>query len=113
MDRVEFVRSVRRMLAYERADDGALVLAAGVPAAWLDGGVVVEGFGDLVGTGELLMRRDGTHALRIDTAPGLTVPPGGVVINVPLSARPLVRVEVDGEPLKAFDTDGARLPRWP
>jgi hypothetical protein len=32
---------------------------------------------------------------------------------VPLSARPLVRVEVDGEPLEAFDADGATLPRWP
>jgi len=25
----------------------------------------------------------------------------------------LLRVEVDGEPLKAFGADGARLPRWP
>ena len=101
------------MFAYERPSDAALVLAAGISAAWLDAGVVVEGLATRWGPLSYSMRRDGTHALRIDTAPGLAVPPGGVVINVPLSARPLVRVEVDGEPLKAFDTDGVRLPRWP
>lgn len=109
----EYVRAVLGMFAYERPSDAALVIAAGISDAWLDAGVVVEGLPTWWGPLSYSMRRDGTHALRIDTAPGLTVPPGGVVIKVPLSARPLVRVEVDGEPLEAFDADGARLSRWP
>jgi hypothetical protein len=41
------------------------------------------------------------------------MPPGGVVVRVPSSARPLARVEVDGEPLQAFEPDGVTLTRWP
>ena len=95
----EYVLAVLGMFAYERPSDAALVIAAGISDAWLDAGVVVEGLRDLVGTARLLdaARRE-PDALRIDMAPGLTMPPGGVVIRAPLCARPLVRVEVDGEP---------------
>ena len=65
--------------------------------------------GDLVGAAALLDAARGSPRVRIDMAPGLTMPPGGVVISAPLCARPLVSVEVDGEPLKAFGADGARL----
>jgi hypothetical protein len=109
----EYVLAVLGMFAYERPSDAALVIAAGISDAWLDAGVVIEGLATWWGPLTYSMRRDGTHALRIDTAPGLTMPPGGVVISVPPSARPLVHVEVDGEPLKAFGADGARLSRWP
>lgn len=109
----EYVLAVLGMFAYERPSDSALVIAAGISDAWLDAGVAVEGLATWWGPLSYSMRRDGTHTLRIDTAIGLTMPPGGVFINVPLSARPLLRVEVDGEPLKAFGADGARLPRWP
>jgi hypothetical protein len=109
----EYVLAVLGMFAYERPSDAALVIAAGISDAWLDAGVVVEGLATWWGPLSYSMRREGTRALRIDMAPGLTMPPGGVVISAPLSARPLVRVEVDGEPLKAFDADGARLHRWP
>ena len=34
----DFIRSVLDLFAYERAEDGALVLAAGIPAGWLRGG---------------------------------------------------------------------------
>ena len=105
--------AVLGMFAYERPSDAALVIAAGVSDAWLDAGVEVEGFATWWGPLRYSMRREGTHAVRIDMAPGLTLPPGGVVISAPLCARPLVSVEVDGEPLKAFGADEARLQRWP
>ena len=75
--------------------------------------MVVEGLATWWGQLRYSMRREGTRALRIDLAPGLTMPPGGVVISVPLCARPLVGVEVDGEPLKVFGADEARLSLWP
>jgi hypothetical protein len=59
------------------------------------------------------MRREGPGDVRIDTAPGLAMPSGGVVIGMPRSARPWVRVEVDGDPLETFDAGGVRLRRWP
>jgi hypothetical protein len=109
----EYVLAVLGMFAYERPSDAALVIAAGISDEWLDAGVVVEGLATWWGPLSYSMRRDGTDALRIDTAPGFTMPPGGVFVRVPLSARPLLGVEVDGEPLKAFGADGARLSRWP
>jgi hypothetical protein len=109
----EYVLAVLGMFAYERPSDAALVIAAGISDAWLDAGVVVEGLATWWGPLRYSMRREGTHVLRIDAAPGLTMPPGGVVVSVPPSARPLVAVEVDGEPLDAFGADGVRLPRWP
>ena len=110
----EYVLAVLGMFAYERPGDAALVhrrrrlrrvarrrrsRVEGLPTWW--------------GPLGYSLRREGTRALRIDLAPGLTMPPGGVVISAPLCARPLVRVEVDGEPLEAFGADEARLSRWP
>lgn len=109
----EYVLAVLGMFAHERPGDAALVIAAGISDAWLDAGVVVEGLATWWGPLSYSMRRDGTHAVRIDMAAGLTVPPGGIVVNVPPSARPLVRVEVDGEPVDAFSADAVRLSRWP
>ena len=40
----DYIRSVLDMFAYRRSADGSIVLAAGVPAAWLDGeGVGISG----------------------------------------------------------------------
>lgn len=77
----DFINAGLDMLAYER--DGALVLAAGVPADWLaDGGIVVERlrtpYGQLMlefaaakGKARLAYRLDGTP------------PPGGLVFGWP------------------------------
>ena len=75
----DHIRSGLDLLAYERERDGALVLAAGVPAEWLDAGPVgVDGLGTAHGPLTYLLKRasDGTLELRI--APGLRPPPGGL-----------------------------------
>jgi hypothetical protein len=74
----------RTMLAYERVEDDALVVAAGVPAAWLDDGeVAVRSLRTYWGTLGYTLRRlpDGAIALSLR---GDVAPPGGIVLRPPL-----------------------------
>jgi len=108
----DFVRSVQEMLAYERESDGALVLAAGVPAGWLEGdGVRVAGLRTRWGTlGYTLRRRAGRVELALD-ASALANPPGGIEFAPPVDSVPPARwvrtaaVRVDGRlaPLERRD----------
>jgi hypothetical protein len=81
----DFVRSALDLFAYERGD--ALVLAAGVPADWLDGaGVAIEHL--RTPWGELsyrLRRAQGRVELEID---GELKPPGGFVLPWLLPGKP-------------------------
>lgn len=91
----DYVRSALDLFAYTRDIDQALVIAAGVPAQWLDGeGVTVEGlrtpYGEL---GYRFKRERGTVTL--DIARGLTLPPGGVVVKWPFDGAP-GKTRVDG-----------------
>jgi hypothetical protein len=104
-----FVRTIRRLLAYERAD-GALVLAGGVPEAWVREapGIAARAlpthFGLLdftlaaTGPGELVARIGGTAA-----------PPGGFLLTSP-AAAPLRSVLVDGHPHPLADPRRVTLP---
>jgi hypothetical protein len=109
----EFVLAVLGLFAYERPADDALVLAAGISAAWLDAGEV--GIDDLPtwwGRLRYTLRRHRDNAIELDLAPGLRPPPGGIVIRPPLP-RPLAAVEVDGRPIVDFDADSTRLRESP
>ncbi len=83
----DYIRSFLDMFAHERREQGedqpVLVLAAGLPAAWLDeGGVEV---GDLPTPHGLLSytlsRQDGVVEMTIKG--GFTPPPGGLVLDPP------------------------------
>ena len=80
----DFMRSALDLFAYSR--DGALVLAAGVPAAWLEEGVGVQHlptpFGDLT----YHAQRAG-HRLKLQIADGIK-PPHGFVLPWPLAGAP-------------------------
>ena len=90
----DYVRAFVDLLAYEREEDGALVLAAGVPEDWLPKGVAVRRLATAWGPLDFSMRRDGSRIVaRIGG--GLRVPPGGVVLAPPGSAT---RAIVDGKP---------------
>jgi hypothetical protein len=81
----DFIRSFLDMLAYERVRDGALVLAAGVPQEWLAGsGLAVSGLQTPHGTLSCEMRQEG-DAVYVRIEPGLTVPPGGIVLALPMA----------------------------
>ena len=109
----EYILAFRSMLAYERAADRSLVLAAGVPAAWLDAGAVgVTGLPTYYGTLDLRLHRDGAGTLIVEVGGDLGVPPGGILLRPPL-ARRLVSVEVNGRAVTTVDADGVTLGECP
>ncbi len=95
----DYIRSALDLFAYEREDDHALVLAAGIPVAWLQGrGVAVSGLH--TSYGKLGYRLRLVHGqLHLDLQAGLTVPHGGLVLQWPGTAPPPPAL-VDGVPLK-------------
>ena len=78
----EYIRAVRDLFAYEDGD--ALILAAGLPAAWLEGeGVAVENLPTHFGVLNYRLRRSPTGALHLTVGGGLRVPSGRVRVRPP------------------------------
>jgi hypothetical protein len=98
-----FLRSVRRLLVYERDADGALVVAAGIPEAWLRSGdgVRARGLPTHFGALDLALRAAGDDRMRASFG-GACRPPGGVVLVSPFS-RPLREARVDGRTVPVSD----------
>jgi hypothetical protein len=109
----EYVLALRSMFAYERAPDRSLVLAAGIPAAWLDDGeeVVVGEMPTHHGTLALRLRRAGRSDLAVSVQ-GVDVPPGGIVLRPPMDG-PIVAVDVNGRPVTTFDVACATITECP
>ena len=96
----DFIRSLSDLFAIERESDGALVLAAGVPAAWFDGfegPVGVARLGTPYGPISWKMRRE-SQGFRVTVEGGITVPPGGIVLRPPLPPGDC-EARIDGEPV--------------
>jgi hypothetical protein len=95
----DYIRSLLDFFAWERPEDGALVLGAGVPADWLRApGVSVRGLRTRWGHLDLAMREE-EDGVRVTVGGDLRVPPGGLAIRPPLSAVPR-RVTVGGRAVK-------------
>jgi hypothetical protein len=115
----DFIRSVRMMFVYEREQDEALVLAAGIPDAWITDpvGVEVTSMPTYYGNIDYTIKCDAASAggLRrevVVTVGGkVVVPPGGIVLKSPLS-RPVASVSGDGR-LAAPGSDEIRIERLP
>ena len=93
-----FLHAVRSALVYERASDQALVLAAGVPEAWLAGGEPVRLARLSTWWGPLdyeLIRTD-QRTLRMRVGGGLRMPPGGIVLAPP-GAKPVTVRELPAD----------------
>ncbi|MFZ4430037.1 MAG: discoidin domain-containing protein [Phycisphaerales bacterium] len=91
----DFMNSLRSMLLHERDRDGALVLLAGVPEAWLEGtGLRFEAMPTHGGTVSVEASAAGSTAtVRITgTAP---VPRGGIAVSCP-TAGGIARASVNG-----------------
>jgi hypothetical protein len=85
----DFVRSFIDMLAYEREEDDALVLGAGIPDSWLDRGVRVRGLRTIYGPLDFFARRDGKRT--VVSISGVRVPKGGIVLMLPGERERVVR----------------------
>lgn len=99
-----FIESVRTMFVYEREDDDALVLAAGLPRQWVerDGGVGAKRLPTRDGVLSYTVRADGEGRTRLQISGELEGPRGGLVLDPPLPA-PLRRATVNGQPAEIRD----------
>ncbi len=105
----DYIRSALDLLAYARESDGALVLGAGVPPAWLQAGPVeVRGLRTAYGKLDLRLERAEPSLLRVLVGAGLEAPPGGVWFAWPGTGDP-PRSTADGKPL-AWQGRVLRLP---
>src|SRR5207249_1534557 len=111
----EFVLAFRSMLAFEREADQSLVVAAGIPAEWLqvDGGIGVDGLPTWYGTLGFAMRRDGdTGDMDLTLTGDVRMPAGGIVVQLPCDT-PLRAVVVNGEHTTRFTGTQATLEELP
>ena len=116
----DFIRSALDLFAWEREGDDALVLAAGIPPAWLsDGqGIAVRRLRTTRGLLDYSVRREGDR-LRFRVSGDLAVPRGGIVLRPPLPASDCSATS-GGAPVPCEDGEVTvrRLPadvsfRWP
>ncbi len=104
----DYIRSALDLFAYEREHDQTLVLAAGIPAAWLQGrGIAVAGLRTSLGPlgYRLRLARGQMH---LDLQSGFCLPPGGLVLQWPGTSPPPPAL-VNGVPLK-WDGMTLRVP---
>ncbi|HYC57359.1 MAG TPA: discoidin domain-containing protein [Candidatus Binatia bacterium] len=101
-----FLRVMRRMLAYEHLEDQSLVVAAGLPLAWVqDGdGVQVRGLATYFGPLHYTMKADDRGSIGVAFDSGLRWPRGGLIVSSPQS-RPIRHVVIDGRRSEADEPD--------
>jgi hypothetical protein len=102
----EYMLSVCTMFAYEREEDKALVLAAGVAEEWLSGGFEagVRNLPTYYGNLTYSIRMESSDALHLKLQGAPRVPPGGIVVVAPLP-RPIRQVTMNGRAINEFTTD--------
>ncbi len=93
----DFIRAALDLFAYERDSDDTLVLAAGVPPAWLDSpGIALKRLRTPYGPLSYSLRKEnGRVVFHVDG--GMRLPPGGIVLVWPETDPPGV-TRVNGKP---------------
>jgi hypothetical protein len=109
-----FIDAVRALFAYEREQDQALVLAAGVPRGWIADGkrVAVRRLPTYYGAVSYSMESGAPDLLRMQLSGDVRLPPGNLVLRPPLE-RPLQSVRVNGKPIQTFSADEAIVSELP
>jgi len=102
----DYIRAVLDLFAYERGD-GAMLLAGGIPAAWVNrAGVAIRGLNTPYGTLSYSLVRTGERIAELTLSASGRVPPGGFVLAGPWP-RPL-HATVNGKPV-AITGDELRI----
>ncbi len=92
----DYIRAVLDLFAYERSD-GAMILAGGIPAAWLDrAGVSMRGLYTPYGTVSYSLVRTDQRIAELTVSASGRLPPGGFVLAGPWQ-RPL-HATINGKP---------------
>ena len=93
----DYIGSMLDLFAYEREDDRALILAAGVPPAWLrGGGIAIERLRTPYGPLSYSLRQEGSRTI-LHIAAGMQLPPGGLIFAWP-DRRPPHSTRINGKP---------------
>ena len=110
----DFIRAVRSLFVYEREADQALVIGAGIPAAWAKSaeGITVRRLPTWHGTLNYRMAMSGPNTLWARLSGDVTVPPGRIILHSPLD-RPLQAVMVNGRPVMTFTAAAVILDQFP
>ncbi|MFA5939066.1 MAG: discoidin domain-containing protein [Sinimarinibacterium sp.] len=102
----EYVLALRSLFAYESETQGALIVAAGVDAAWLAGdGVRVQKLPTTRGALSYMLRRLDDATLQFELEPGIA---GRVVLRPPLPGA-IEAVDVNDGPALRFDRDAVTI----
>jgi hypothetical protein len=92
----DYIRAVLDLFAYE-GSDGAMILAGGIPAAWLDrAGVSMRGVSTPYGTVSYSLVRTDQRIAELTVSASGRLPPGGFVLAGPWQ-RPL-HATINGKP---------------
>lgn len=110
----DFIRSVRNLFVYEREADQALVIGAGIPAAWVTGaeGITIKRLPTYYGTLNYRMRMSDPDTVRVQLSGDVTVPPGRIILHSPLD-RPVQGVTASGRAVTTFTATTATLDQFP
>jgi hypothetical protein len=108
------VRALCTMLAYEREQDGALVLAAGVPRSWVTEGrkIRLSRLPTHFGVLNYSLESMSPDPQRLQLSGDLRLPRGKIVLRPPLD-RPLAAVRVNGKPVETFTADEVTIGEIP
>lgn len=109
----DFIRAARSLFVYERESDQALVIGAGLPAAWVESpeGVTIRRMPTWHGTLHYRMAMTGPDTLRVRLTGDVTVPPGRIILHSPLD-RPPQAATVNGQ-AAAFTANTVTVDQFP
>lgn len=109
-----FVGALRDLLVYERESDHSLVLAAGIPEAWVTSGpgVSVKQLPTYYGPLSYTLRSGEQGTLHLELAAGLTLPEGKIILESPFP-RPIRSVTINGKPTDDFTAERAVIGECP
>ncbi|GIW44600.1 MAG: hypothetical protein KatS3mg077_1882 [Candidatus Binatia bacterium] len=107
-----FIEAVRHLFVFERASDAALVIGAGLPVSWIENGVAVKRLPTHYGILHFRARAVEPTLWKIHIAGDLQIPPGKLVLRLPLPAG-LLAVRVNGRTVSEFDGSEIRIGELP